>query len=174
MLKPEKPIEKQSQFAYHVHKYLNNYVTLSDTKASILLAAAGILLAFIFPAIDIIWLGISTERLSPLIILFLRLLSAGFTVASAFFSLYSVYPRLKTSQKAGLIFWENIKSKKLEEYLKSIKKIDEGGILAQVVSHNYDLALVLKKKYTLVKSSTILFSTALVLLFVSLLIPPFL
>ncbi|TKX61119.1 hypothetical protein EXE48_08715 [Halorubrum sp. ASP1] len=126
--------------------HLNQYISLADNKASILLTA------------QIAFLGLFANAVSDLsiesqIVRWGAILSVGFTVAGVFLSGWVVYPRTPKPE-TGLIFWENIiEYDSKEEFRDEFKQLEDGRAQTELIEENYDLATVASSKYCFLRWS---------------------
>lgn len=122
------------------HDHLNQYISLADNKASILLTA------------QIAFLGLFANAMRQLVfestvVWWSTLLSAGLAVVGIFLSGWVVYPRTPKPE-TGLIFWENIvKYDSSTKFWNEIEDLEEGEARKELVEQNYDLAAVAHNKY---------------------------
>ncbi|WP_152420359.1 Pycsar system effector family protein [Halococcus thailandensis] len=125
---------------------MNQYISLADNKASILLTA------------QFAFLGLSANALNNLtfqssVVLGSAFLSGIFGIVSIFLSGWVVYPRTPTPQK-GVIFWENIVAhESAEAFLEDIRGLDKGDVQEHLVRENYNLATVAHNKYRFLRWS---------------------
>ncbi|QLG62034.1 Pycsar system effector family protein [Halorarum salinum] len=122
------------------HDHLNQYISLADNKASILLTA------------QVAFLGLFANAVSNLsieapIVWWSALMSAGFTVIGVFLSGWVVYPRTPKPE-TGLFFWENIvEYDSKETFREEFEQLEDGGPREELIEENYDLATVAHNKY---------------------------
>jgi len=139
------------EFLWKVHSYTNDYIKFADTKAAFIITAVGGLIAALVST------GIfdNLHRLSIgnwSAICWFALASMALLVASFVFSLAVITPRLHSSTKLGLIFWNHIKRHgDSNRFTKSINSQSAEQIESEVSRHVYDLAAVCSTKYRWIK-----------------------
>jgi len=149
---PSSPTDFSTQTLSH----LNKYIKFADQKASVLLTGQLAFLGLFVNFLDQIWPGPGIE---------FRILSAltiGATLVAVVLAGWVIYPQTDPSGES-LLFWENIKSKSIDDYEIKIKDLDEGSALDELIEENHLLAEVASSKYWRLKISLI--STAGTVLF---------
>jgi hypothetical protein len=145
-----------TDFSTQTLSHLNAYIKFADQKASILLTGQLAFLGLFVNFLNQIWPGPSIE---------FQILSAvtiGATLVAGVFAGWVIYPQTDPSGE-NLLFWENIKTKSLDDYESKIKDLDEGSALDELIEENHLLAEVVSNKYRRLKISLI--STAGTVLF---------
>jgi hypothetical protein len=141
-------------FAWKTHEYINNYIRFADTKAAFVVAWTSGLLAVLYGAnahhIFVFGLDFSTAAVAPTLSLaaFL-LLPAAFLIA-----VWSMIPRLPTTQRSGLVFWESILVHTNGElYARDLARRDEDSLSQHLCVQIHTVAGVAKTKYLYVSIS---------------------
>ncbi|RZT00030.1 Pycsar system effector family protein [Aquimarina brevivitae] len=162
--------ERGIQTLYRVT--LRNHIKLSDiadTKANILLSVNAIIislaLANLIPKLDA---PSNKHLLIPSLVLVL------FSVASIILSIMSTQPKVTggeftqeqvKNKKVNLLFFGNFYKMPYEKYQKAIDQVieDKQYVYQMLTKDLYLLGLVLKKKYTLLKTTYIVFMIGIIL-----------
>lgn len=128
-------------FGKDVNKYLNHYVNVADTKAAGTLTASLALAGYL----------ITTRPAEswPLLFHWIALL---LLLTSGTMALLTIYPR---TPKIGssVIFWEDIRSRSLDVYLKDLGQVDEVEVERQYGAQNHLISGVLQNKYNAVQQA---------------------
>jgi len=127
--------ESQYQFACRVHDYLKEFIRSADQKASFLLAASSVLLAFVG--------SMKTHGVGVC----LRVSAAVFAIMSVALCSAVVWPRQRRYSH-GLIFWKGILAQSEDQYLAAVASLD-GAVTKEILRHCYALARILNTKYDL-------------------------
>jgi hypothetical protein len=154
--------ESRFTFAWNVHQYLTHFIQFADTKAAFVFAWCNgviVLLAernFLTPLFVLTkWVNqpvIQLLAFSSLVLLSLGIGLAVLVIYPVLKSKISIEPKpLNGSQ--GLIYWEDICSLCEQDYVARLGNGDE--LIESVARHCYTLAAIAKRKYTLLKASTI-------------------
>jgi len=131
-------------FSTHVHQYLTNYVTVADAKASGLLIIN----------LAIISLLIESQPFINMILCWISII--GYSISSLI-SIWVIFPRLP-SERNGLIFWEDIFSRKTsEQYTQEFSSIDTKRIISECAEENWHISSVLHKKYKIISYGIVVF-----------------
>lgn len=126
--------------------HLNQYISMADNKASILLTAQVAFLGLLANAV-------SNLSIESRIVWWGALLSVGFTVVGVFLSGWVVYPRTPKPE-TGLIFWENIvEYDSKETFREEFQQMEDGRPQKELIEENYDLATVANGKYCFLRWS---------------------
>ena len=97
----------RSSFLWHVHDYLGEYARFADTKAAFSGTISGAMLGGLYAA-GVFKPMVSTPIQQWLGETWLSAAAALFLVVSIGLAMRTVYPRLKSSQQHGFIYWGNI------------------------------------------------------------------
>ena len=95
----------KQQFLWQTHSYLNEYARFGDTKAGFAGAAAAALLGALYSAkahIPLLQTSIGQWPFSNWLIA----AALGLLIAAATIAVWTIRPRLGSTQDKGLIFWE--------------------------------------------------------------------
>lgn len=162
-----------SQFAWQVHGYLNEYIKFADTKAALLAGLAGPLTIGIFSFNNWI-LAVDFKSLFSVT----SALFFGFAFCCAFMS---VWPNLFTSNlkrakkgmpkiesleqsepDKGFIYWENIFAhSNANTFARELVQLSGDDQLQHVGKHCYELAKINRRKFKLVLYASRLFAAGL-------------
>lgn len=140
-------------FGKGVNDYLNLYVTVSDGKAAVLLAAnvaliGGILIDGKVADAD------GTGLLGASVVAF---------SASAVLCASVIYPRLPSGH-TGLIFWEDIRNRtKRTDYVHEIRDLDDAGVESEYASQNWHVSSVLHDKMRIIQYAIKFFAAGIAL-----------
>lgn len=139
----------RESFLWHVHSYVNEYIRFADTKASLVIgwtsALIGVLTASNFHK--------RFEWSPPGIICV-----AGFLglIAAFVCAFIAIWPRLRTSQSKGFIFWKSILANGNREiFVAAFNQETAGALLEGVSQHLHDLSGVCSKKFCWVSYSIV-------------------
>lgn len=138
-------------FGQGINNYLNHYVTVADAKAvAIMTGAFAILAATIeFDSNSCI------DKIGVIITYTLN-------IATIFFCLWTLYPRLGNSGK-GLIFWESIRANSTpEEYCQKVNKLTDELVEEEYAYQNWYVSLILKQKNGKIRTSLWLFGLSII------------
>lgn len=145
---------KNFDFAKHINEYLNSYIRLADTKAGVIIALS---IGFITLLINQnIIEFLYAEYLNTLIKMpafYILTISLILLVLGLIFSIVVIFPRTSIKGKEGLIFWDNIKNIKKNEYIQKVLELNDKDIINCILEHNHDLAEVAGKKYRYLRLS---------------------
>lgn len=130
----------KEDFSLMVHDHLNEYISLADKKASVLLSAQLAFIGLSANVLNNIW----GEAGSPFKIL--SLLAILFVAGAAFFAAKAVYPNTPETAQ-GLVLWASIVKKGEGNYLREVKEKSDEELLEEVIEENYKLAEVADRKY---------------------------
>lgn len=125
-----------SEFARHVHSYLQHFIRSADQKASFLLVAGTALFGLIYK-----------ENLNVAYLVWVRLAALIILGSSVFLSVLAVMPR-QQNEKFGLIAWEGIRQER-QPYGERVKSQTPTQLLDELLSHCQRLAEILHSKYHL-------------------------
>jgi hypothetical protein len=137
------PVETEIDFARSILDHSDELIALVDTKAGILLAADGAILAIF---------GVSSPgALSPYASA-LYALTIALVAFSAFMGAMTIRARRVGGTPATRIFFGSIIEKSREEYVKSFPSA-QGEILDDYLNNIYTLAMIQKKKFAYLNRS---------------------
>lgn len=134
--------ESEHAFLLHVHTYINDYIRFADTKAVFILGATGGIMVWLLSKIDSIP---ADGPMWPTAILLIPGLPLGFSFT---FAMQCVFPRLGSSKRKGLVFWESIYNTGREQYLVQVQSLVDTETRREIAEHTWDLAQVALKKYS--------------------------
>ena len=142
VLQPETGV---SEFARHVHLYVQEYIRLADQKAAFIFAFVSVLLAFLYnEKLHVGWFRHPQHWSALDLVAFLSMASL-FT--SLTFAVLVVMPRLAKSH-VGYVFFKSIKEfRSASDYATSISQKDDKQLAISILKHTYDIARVCSKKY---------------------------
>jgi hypothetical protein len=152
--KSERPeAEAQGQFVSSVHQYIRDNIQFADQKATFFFAGTTALLAVLYK------LEVTSRWLKPVLAWNVLDLAAMLAVVGlgvgSMLALMVVIPRLPGSRR-GMIFWEAIAQfQTARQYADDIAQLSNAALTQNLAEHCYDLALVCKKKYRLLRWSII-------------------
>ena len=134
-----------SEFARHVHLYIQEYIRLADQKAAFIFLFVSALLAFLYNKdLHVGWLR-HPQHWSALDLFALLSMASLFTALT--FAVLVVMPRLAKSH-VGYVFFKSIKEfESASEYATSIAQKDDKQLVMSILRHTYDIARVCSKKY---------------------------
>lgn len=140
MSEPQINIEEDlNEFLYNHSTYLQNNISLADSKSLLIITINSIITAFIYKELLNSTLKIDNT------LFFILLFSAFLLLISYYFSLSVVIPRTNSRSGNGIIFWEDIINTSKEGYLKKV--LETPSIANSMIEQNYYLAKILSKKY---------------------------
>ena len=97
----------KQEFLWHTHQYLGEYARYTDTKAAFAGAIATALLGALYTAkVHVPILRTSLDQWP--FFAWLAAIGGVFLSASAILAVWTVFPRLRTTQSKGFIYWGNI------------------------------------------------------------------
>jgi len=124
-------------FGKGVNDYLNHYVTLTDSKAGALLAAAVAVGALL---LSDGWHALTDEGKLARAAALLLLAAASACAASV------IFPRLPSGRR-GVVFWEDIRShSELADYVQAVGELDDTGVELEYAAQNYFVSDVVHRK----------------------------
>lgn len=151
-----------TDFSYKIHLYLQGNVTVIDAKAWGLIILNGTITTLLISNKSLFMLNPIPFWIS-LILIFISIILA----------LLVVYPRLSSGKK-GLVFWEDILTRKTEEeYISDVKSINPIREETEFALQNYYLSKILHKKYSYFRISMVIFFIGSVFIILSKLINSF-
>lgn len=165
-----------SQFAWHVHSYLNSYIKFGDTKAALIAGLAGPL---VFGLIGFSSLTLAFDLKSCLGLLAMLLFAIAFCFAFA-----AIWPNLFTSNvkwtkkrstaiesdsketpEKGFIFWRNIRAHaNANTFAIELAKLTSEDRLQHLGKHCYELAGINDRKYWFVTIASRFFAAGIIAL----------
>jgi hypothetical protein len=146
---PKKDQEGRLKFAEETHQYIREYIRLADQKATFFFAGATALLAYLHKlGLASKWIvGPATWSLSH-VLSFLAIIGL---LLSAITCLVTVMPRLKGS-KRGLIFFAAISEyDSSNDYVSDFMKQGLPDLCEAKLKHAYELSVICKRKYDMLK-----------------------
>ncbi len=124
---------------------IDTYISLADAKAGFLLGIAAGLLAVTYSYGPTIFTTSLNEWKTPEV---LSSIGIFFLSLSICFSLFTVWPRMRTSKRKGLFSWVHVAGYKgVKEYLRDLGSASEGKMVEGLCELNYDLSVVCRQKY---------------------------
>lgn len=135
------------EFVWRTHSYINDYVRLGDGKAGALFAVFGALTGVIMVTF---WAD-SEEALSWWRALVFALALALNSVV-LILSIDVVRPRTNRSL-SGLVFWEHIGDRSLEEYRETLRTLDQEGLFDAITAHVLEISAIANAKYARLKQA---------------------
>lgn len=136
------------ELAKIIHKHVNQYISLADKKASILLTAQLAFLGLYANLLSGIWLSRGVLFHS------LALISVAGGALSIFFAAGVVYPRTP-SPGDGVFFWGDIRDRSLEQYIEDIAQMEPTDQTRSLIEEIHYLACVARKKYNWFRASMV-------------------
>lgn len=137
------PVEAEIDFAKSILDHSDGLIALVDTKAGILLAADGAVLAI---------LGVSSPGISGSYAVAFYAFTVALVALSGFMGAMTIRARRVRGTPTTRIFFGSILEKSREEYVKTFTP-SEGEILDDYVNNIYTLALIQKKKFVYLNRS---------------------
>lgn len=151
-----------SEFAWHVHGYLNSYIKFGDTKAALISGLSGPLVYGLF--------GLSSWKLSWTLPSFFGLLAMAAFATAFCFAFTAIWPNLltikvkqgkrrshsietdgKEAPDKGFIFWKNILAHpNANAFANECAELTDEQKLKHVSHHCYELAGITDRKYWLI------------------------
>lgn len=141
----EDKTNKKIDFAKFIIDHNVALINFADTKASVILATAGVILGLL--------LFLDVEKINVLITIgiILTVIFLGATIIS---SLIIILPRLTSKTKIEtVIFYKSIIQQNKDEFKEIFKNLDLNSILDDYLGNIYALANIQDKKYTGLKRS---------------------
>ena len=147
--------DPRSGFGWNVNQYLNQYISLADTKVSLLVTADLAITVLLLP---------NKPPASPLFFPIFYWSALALLVLSTIAGFITFYPRVGKKEDSGLLFWRSILSydgykgyqKALQENLTQSSKVED-----EYARENYHLSKVLKRKNKAIQVSIICFGGGL-------------
>ena len=151
------PQDYHIKFAEEAHQYVREYIRNADQKAGFFFAAATAILAFLYNNnTNSRWLKPIQAWSLPDALAFIAM--AGLAAGACVF-LMVVFPRLKGSRR-GLIFFNAIAEHDSGvEYADEVSRRTSGELARIKLQHAFDLSLVCKAKYQVLRAGFWLSST---------------
>jgi len=156
----EDTIDKKIDFAKFVINHNVELINFADTKASAILATAGVILGLL--------LFLDIEKISLLIIVevIVTVVLLGATIV---YSFSVILPRLipKTKTETA-IFYKSIIQQTKDEFKENFKNMDLNSILDDCLGNIHALANIQNKKYTQLRMSLFLMLYSIISLIITL------
>ncbi len=136
---PSEPSVKLD-YLWHVHEYINEYIRFGDAKAAFAGTIASGLLAALYTSLaHSQFLQLPHDRWSTST--WLAIGAAIFLGTSVVLALWTVRPRLQSTQSRGFIFWGNIANhKNIEDLQSSFYSQSEQNLNDHLLRHLFDLS----------------------------------
>lgn len=161
MASPPLGDDPRSGFGWNVNQYLNQYISLADTKVSLLVTADLAIIVLLLP---------NKPPASPLFFPIFYWLALTLLMLSTIAGFITFYPRVAKKDDGGLLFWRSILSydgyngekgykgyqKALQDDLTESSKVED-----EYARENYHLSKVLKRKNKAIQVSIICFGGGL-------------
>ena len=134
-----------SEFARHVHLYVQEYIRLADQKAAFIFLFVSALLAFLYNKdLHVGWLR-HPQHWSALDLC--ALLSMVSLFIALTFAVLVVMPRLAKSH-VGYVFFKSVNEfESASKYATSISRENDKQLAMSILKHTYDISRVCSKKY---------------------------
>jgi hypothetical protein len=140
--------QAHTEFASFREEYVRHYISLADTKATMLFGVAAGLLAYLFgqskfnelirdPAFTIEY----TQVVTTVILLILSAFCASLVIA----------PRLANTGEGIVFFGSVARYSSSLKYLEHVAKQDEAKLTAARIQHTYDVSKACVKKYDMLR-----------------------
>lgn len=145
-------------FISHQHGYIREMIGLADRKASFFLASSALELGYlsnhnVFVAfqIQVCQLNIS-QATGEFAILFL-----GLTIFS---SLRCVWPRFGIGHNRGVLSWQDIVDghPSRTDFVNKVLGMSDDELSSEIVAHSYDMSIIVKQKFTILRYSAFFIS----------------
>lgn len=146
---PKKDQEGRLKFAEETHQYIREYIRLADQKATFFFAGSTALLAYLHKlGLASKWIvGPTAWSLAHL----LSFLASIGLLLTAIACLVAVMPRLKGS-KRGLVFFAAISEyDSSNDYVTEFMKQSLSDLCEAKLKHAYELSVICKRKYDMLK-----------------------
>ena len=153
-------------FVYRIHSHLREDIALADQKVVVVIAIAATLTGFLYtkgvtkPLLESPTAWTASDCIG-LVAMLLLLISIAGAVAV-------VFPRFRGSGR-GFVSWKAISScENREEFNVAIRRLSEEQCDWELAAHSFELALICKRKFVMLRRSMIigLFGAALLLLYI--------
>jgi len=146
----EHQLEMVERFANETHKYIREFIRFADQKAGIVFAASAALLGFSYGR------GDAARWLKPLSswslhdgLIFVAMASL---LAACIMAFLVVAPRLSGGARPGLIFWDSITTYSgPRDYASAVRSTGGEELVNARLQHCYDLAVISKRKYLMLR-----------------------
>jgi hypothetical protein len=133
------------KFADFHEAYVARYITLADSKATLVFGLMSGLLAYALGNKGNVTILLGNERS---VLFWLLLTTVLLLAASAFCSVRVIAPRLFNSAAKGLVFFGAVANyPKAKDYVDVVARTDENSLTNARLVHCYDLSRVCKRKY---------------------------
>lgn len=145
----EKKTELQWKFAEETHQYVREYIRQADQKAAFFFAGSTTLIAFLYK-VNLVqhWVKAPTQWV------FVDMLSFVATIGlavSAFACLATIFPRLKGSKRGHVFFGAIAEFENRKDYVFDVLQCDIGKLIEEKLCHVHDLAMICRRKFTVLK-----------------------
>ncbi len=151
-----------SDYTKTVFKHNQNLIQLADNKASIIISVISVLIPIIF-GMDV-FISTNDQISNFKAFLYISFIISVVLLAITFsFAILVIVARTK-EEYGDLIFFANIKKKKIEEYEVFIKTLNKKLILEDYIKENYAIAQINSKKYNMFKISLLFLSISVLFL----------
>jgi hypothetical protein len=145
----EKKTELQWKFAEETHQYLREYIRQADQKSAFFFAGSTALIAFLYKT-NLVhhWIKSPAQWAFVDMLSFVAIIGL---VASAFACLATIFPRLKGSKRGYVFFGAIAEFEARKDYVFDVLQRDVVELIEAKLCHVYDLALICRRKYTILK-----------------------
>jgi len=164
-------VSSRTDFVTFHEGYIRHYIALADTKAAILFALIGAILAYLSnkrpfydlltnPACTLAWIS--------------AVACTAFLTLSAYASLMVIAPRRGSGGEKLVFFGAVAKYSKSDDYVAAITAASDDELTAARIRHSYDVSKICDHKYSILRASIWLGAVGMVLVFpfIRLLAPP--
>ena len=133
-------------FEWKIFENTNKWVTQADAKATGLLATDAVIAGMIFTHLDKIIPAIKMG----VIIQYLSLLGVLLLIASVYFALRCLTPRLSVGEPNSVIFFQHIASMSVVDYAAKLQAVTPAGQTEQIVHQIWANARVAAAKHRMI------------------------
>lgn len=145
----KKEQELRLKFSEETHQYVREYIRLADQKATFFFAGATALLAYV-NKLGMVNKWLVSPKAWNLVDMLAFLATVGLII-SAVACLATVIPRLNGS-KRGLIFFAAIREyESAPDYASEVMKQSSSALCEAKLKHIYELSIVCKEKYNILR-----------------------
>jgi hypothetical protein len=130
----------KQDFLWHTHGYLSEYARFADTKAAFSGTISGALLGFLYTTKAFLPLFTLSYRQWPTAA-WLAAVAGSSLCLSAGLSIWTIRPRLTTTQSKGYIYWGNVAAyREIEEFKTAFHSQSPQALNDCLLHHIFDLS----------------------------------
>lgn len=152
---PVESFSGQNESLWRTHAYINEYIRFSDTKAAAVIAIAGGMLGLLFSS-KVHRFFVTPASNDHWSLPWLSVAAFVLLVGAAVSGMLCVWPRLRSHQPKGFIFFGGIAEHPSQEsFCAAFRAQHDEALLEHLAHHVHALATICQRKYLLVSISII-------------------